>query len=202
MYREGLAAALRASRHVEVVDTVAQPPADLAALRADVVLFDASQPASLQAVRELLRGAHAARIVVVGVADDEAELLAFAEAGVAGYVTSEQPIDDVVGAVRAVACDEMICTPRMAASLLRHVATLAAGLSTSPVSAYAPLTPRESEIVGLIDRGMSNKQIALALQIEVGTVKNHVHNILEKLRVQRRGEAAAQVRHGLVRPMI
>jgi two-component system, NarL family, nitrate/nitrite response regulator NarL len=58
----------------------------------------------------------------------------------------------------------------------------------------SPLTARESEIVRLIDEGLSNKEIAIRLGIEVATVKNHVHNLLEKLRVHRRAEAAAQLR--------
>src|SRR5437773_985410 len=80
----------------------------------------------------------------------------------------------------------------LAASLLRRVATLAA--EQAPVSAAERLTSREREIVRLIDDGLSNKQIAGELHIELPTVKNHVHNILEKLQVQRRSEAAARVR--------
>ena len=80
----------------------------------------------------------------------------------------------------------------MTASLLRRVAALAAGNGGG--LPRAQLTSREREIVGLIDRGLSNKEIARDLGIEVATVKNHVHNILEKLQVHRRGEAAARVR--------
>src|SRR5881296_1366294 len=85
-----------------------------------------------------------------------------------------------------------ICSPRVAACLLRRVAALAAGHGGD--LPRAQLTNREREIVRLIDNGLSNKEIARALGIEVATVKNHVHNILEKLQVHRRGEAAARVR--------
>jgi DNA-binding NarL/FixJ family response regulator len=127
--------------------------------------------------------------------------LAYAEAGVSGYVTCEQPVEDVVRAVKAVARGEMLCTPRVAATLVRHVATLAAGLGAREIPAVTSLTPREIEIVGLIDRGMSNKQIAGTLHIEVATVKNHVHNVLDKLQLKRRGEAAAHLRRQGVAPL-
>ncbi len=84
----------------------------------------------------------------------------------------------------------MLCTPRIAALLLRRVAEAAAPRS----SGLERLTPRETEIVDLIEQGLSNKQIARRLSIELATVKNHVHNILEKLEVARRGEAVARVR--------
>jgi len=198
MYREGLALALRADPGVEVVAALAQAPSDLLALSPDVVLFDVSRSHALETVRSLLGDPSAVKVVVVAISEQEGDVLAYAEAGVSGYVTCEQSVDDVVRVVKAVAHGEMICTPRMAATLVRHVATLAAGLRVQAAPAKLPLTRRELEILGLIDRGMSNKQIARAVQIEVATVKNHVHNILEKLRVQRRGEAAAHLRrHGL-----
>jgi two-component system nitrate/nitrite response regulator NarL len=111
---------------------------------------------------------------------------------------------DAVVVVEAVIRDETICTPRVAATLLRHVATLAAdrGLDASTGRPESSLTRRELEVVRLIDRGMSNKQIAVALQIEVATVKNHVHNLLEKLAVQRRGEAAACLRRRSQEPSV
>ena len=91
----------------------------------------------------------------------------------------------------SVARGEMLCSPRLAATLLRRVATLARGTRRlGPVQ----LTPRELEIVELIDEGLSNKAIATRLSIELATVKNHVHNILEKLEVSSRAAAAARVR--------
>jgi two-component system, NarL family, nitrate/nitrite response regulator NarL len=107
-------------------------------------------------------------------------------------VTREASAEHVAEAVWRAANDELACSPRVAASLLRHVRELAA---LRPPDAAGPgLTPREREIVGLIDEGLSNKQIASRLCIELPTVKNHVHNILEKLHVSRRGEAVARLR--------
>jgi DNA-binding NarL/FixJ family response regulator len=81
---------------------------------------------------------------------------------------------------------------------VRRLHTLASQRTSGPVS--AGLTNREREILVLVDQGSSNKEIARRLGIEVATVKNHVHNILEKLRVRRRAEAAAKVAGRLRRP--
>ena len=197
MYRDGLAAALRNEDGLEVAGAFAQPPDALEALAPDVVLFDVSRPQALGTVRGLVGRMPTAKVVVVAMPEREGDLLAYAEAGVSGYVTCEQSIEDVVGAVQAVARGEMICTPRMAATLVRHVATLAAGLADRPRRGEQALTRRELEIVGLIDRGMSNKQIARALHIEVATVKNHVHNILEKLGARSRAQAVALSRRAI-----
>lgn len=194
MYREGIAGALRAATGVEVVAALSRAPADLAGLHPDIVLHDVSRPHSLDTVRRLLSSVHDVKVIVIALDEHEPELLAYAEAGVSGYVTCEQSMRDVVDAVAAVGRGEMICTPRMAAVLVGHIATLAGARETGASSARSALTPREVEIVGLIDRGMSNKEIGRALHIEVATVKNHVHNVLEKLGVARRGEAVARLR--------
>ncbi|HWH95695.1 MAG TPA: response regulator transcription factor [Baekduia sp.] len=201
LYRDSLASALRQEPGVDVVAAAAEVPSELMALAPHIVLYDVSRQGALEVVRGLLGGDSPVKVVAVAISDDERELLAFAEAGVSGYVTCEQSLVDVVAAVRAVAREEMICTPRVAAALLRHVAALAADLEVEAEVPHASLTRRELEIVQLIERGMSNKQIARTLHIEVATVKNHVHNVLEKLNVDRRGEAAARLRDRLTLPV-
>ena len=86
----------------------------------------------------------------------------------------------------------MRCSPRLAGSLLRRLWSLAPAKAAR--SAHAGLTCREQEIAALIGKGLSNKDIAVRLHIEVATVKNHVHHVLEKLQVTRRGQAAARAR--------
>lgn len=201
LYRDSLASALRQEPGVDVIAALPEVPCELTALAPDILLYDVSREGALEVVRGLLGGLSPIKVVAVAISDDERELLAFAEAGVSGYVTCEQSLADVVAAVRAVAREEMICTPRVAAALLRHVAELAADLEVEAEAPHASLTRRELEIVHLIDRGMSNKQIARTLHIEVATVKNHVHNVLEKLNVDRRGEAAARLRDRLSLPV-
>ena len=96
-------------------------------------------------------------------------------------------------------CDELPCSPRVAASLYRRVAVLSqagdgiCGVGNEHVETVQ-LSRRELQIAELIDRGLSNKEIGRHLGIEAATVKNHIHNMCEKLKVHRRGEAAACVR--------
>jgi two-component system nitrate/nitrite response regulator NarL len=109
------------------------------------------------------------------------------------YVSRDEgSIVDLVAAIDGVARGELRCSPQMAGALARRVADLAvrAGRPAPPVQ----LTGRQLEIVGLIAAGLSNKEIARRLCIEVPTVKNHLHTIFEKLDVHRRGEAVARAR--------
>jgi DNA-binding NarL/FixJ family response regulator len=93
---------------------------------------------------------------------------------------------------------EAVCPPRIAAGLFRRVAALSSASSDqASLQSEARLTAREAEVLALIDDGLSNKQISRRLYIEVPTVKNHVHSILDKLGARSRGEAAARVRGGL-----
>lgn len=193
-YRDALASILRADPGFDVVGALPRAPADLIGLDADVVVCDASGADALAMVSALLAAAPGVRILLVSVPDEDAELLPFAEVGVAGYVTCDQSFEDVIAAIGVVMRGELPCTPRIAGALARHVAALARQVRAPVLADAALLTPREAEILLLIDRGMSNKQIAGMLHIELATVKNHVHNILHKLGVRRRGEAAARLR--------
>lgn len=158
----------------------------------DIVLIDLTIPECQPAIREIGRRVPAARVVVLALPDEESELLAFAEAGVAGFVPRGASLAELVAALESAARGELLVPPRAAAALLRRVSALAAGASDAGGS--AALTARESEIARLIDDGKSNKEIARGLGIEVATVKNHVHNILAKLGLQRRGEVPRTVR--------
>ncbi len=155
-------------------------------LEPDVALVDLTMAESQQTVRALAGAG--VPVVVFGIREREDEIIEYAEAGVAGYVTRDSSLAELIDVVESVARGETLLSPRIAALLLRRVKTAA-----RPGPA-ARLTPREAEIVRLIDDGLSNKQIARRLTIELPTVKNHVHSILEKLEVKRRAEAAARVR--------
>ena len=125
-------------------------------------------------------------MVALAVPEVEREVIACAEAGVAGYVTREgssKMSSKRSRASRAARCSARRGWPRRCS---QRVATLA--LERSPGS-IERLTRRELEILDLIDQGLSNKEIARRLDDELSTVKNHVHNVLEKLNVSRRGEA-------------
>lgn len=195
LYRERLTEILARHPGFGIADTVADAAEllpRLAARPADLVLLDMAMRGSIAVLLALRAAEPHVKIVAVTVGDREEEVLACARAGVGGYVLRDGSPDDLVAVVASVARAEIVCPPRVAAALMRHLATLAPGAGST--SSPGRLTRREGEIVELIDRGLTNKEIARALGVEVATVKNHVHNILEKLRVHRRTEAAALVR--------
>ena len=169
----------------------AELAAELPGLRADVVLVDADA-AGPDALGRLAAAAPESALVVLGVGPAEAELLAYVEAGACGYVTRDDTLEDLGAVVRSAARGEAVCSPRVARALMGRVRTLSR--ERGGAAAQAVLTPREIEIVALIDEGLSNKEIAQRLHIGVPTVKNHVHHLLDKLGVRRRSEAAARVR--------
>ncbi len=198
LYREGLAQMLGREDGLRVVGTVADPQNALAAIgdsRPDVVLVDQAMPGALGFMRAARQGSPAPAIVALGVPDVATEVVAWAEAGIAGYVSRDAGVPELIAMVQGVGRGELLCSPRIAAALLRRVTALSSvhGLPAGS----SRLTARETEVLALVERGCGNKDIARQLGIEVPTVKNHVHNILEKLQVHRRGEAAAHVRLAL-----
>jgi two-component system nitrate/nitrite response regulator NarL len=203
LFSEGLAAALVGRARIEVVGFASDPIEGLQRdreLEPDVVLIDTSMPQAVEAVRAILTTAPGAKVVALAVPEDE-DVLAFAEAGVAGYVTRDASVRHLMTVIEGVVHEEAPCPPKLAAILLKHISVLATRRSLPP--GEARLTHRELEVIELVDLGLSNKEIARQLCIEVPTVKNHVHRILDKLQLGRRAEAAAWVRtnegHHLVR---
>jgi two-component system, NarL family, nitrate/nitrite response regulator NarL len=194
LFRDALAEILRRVPDIEVVGASADDESALEVLNEvvpDVVLLDAQTPEAVHAIRRLAAAHRGLKVVAIAVPELEAEIIGCAEAGVAGYVTEDAGVTELVDAVRCVARGEMLCSPRVAATLLRRVTDLASEREVARPAAR--LTSREVEVVSLIHEGLSNKEIAHTLSIELSTVKNHVHNILEKLGARRRGEAAARV---------
>jgi len=197
LYRDGLADLLADAPGVAVVAAAASPAEVRERLRReppDVVLLTAGSDEGPALVRRIVALAPGTAVVVLGIADDDLAVLSLAEAGVSGYVRIDASGEELLAVVRAVSRGEAPCSPQISGALLRRVAALAR--RETPPAPDRDLTAREREIVGLIDDGLSNKEIATRLHIEVTTVKNHVHHVLEKLSVRRRGEAAAVVRRG------
>jgi two-component system nitrate/nitrite response regulator NarL len=192
LYRDGLRDALARSFHV--VGTSADPIgaiAEIAASETDVVLLDGDLPNSVQAVGAVVDAVPRAKVIALAMPELEGRLIELAEAGISGYVSRDGSIEDLIDVVHSVSRGEMVCSPRMAASLLRRVTTLAA---EHPVRPRVRLTDRQLEITALVDEGLTNKEIAQRLCIELPTVKNHLREIFARLDVSRRAEAAARVR--------
>lgn len=199
LYRDGLAQELGRTPGLEVVGSVPnrlEACESISTLRPDVVLLDMATAGSYGAVSQLRELSPGTRVVALGVANLEGEVLSCAEAGVSGYVPREGSLDQLVEAIQSAVRGELTCSPQLAGSMLRRIAALSADRQGRMGN---ELTPREMEILRLIDEGRSNKDIARRLGIEPATVKNHVHNLLEKLHVHRRGEAAAHARGQSVR---
>jgi two-component system, NarL family, nitrate/nitrite response regulator NarL len=193
LYRDLLAEALRDEEHIELAGSASGDVAAIAVgmFEPGVVVVDANSFAVPNGMRALAAALPEAKIVAVGVPDDDEAVVSLLEAGVGGYVTSDQPLAELVAAVEAAANGELQCPPRMSAALAKRVAALAAGEASNGTD--DPLTARQREIATLVAEGLSNKQIARRLSIENATVKNHVHNILVALGVSRREHVASRL---------
>lgn len=193
LYRDGLARILAQLDDVAAVATYETAIDCIAAARPyrpDIILLDMSSADSATAARLFSAQLPSARIVALAVPEIESRVLACVEAGVSGYVAREGSIDDLIAAIRHSARGEALCSPVIAGGLMRRVATLA-----NDKSVTAQLTAREAQIAEHIAHGLSNRAIAACLGIELCTVKNHVHNILEKLGVGRRADVVGYLRH-------
>jgi two-component system nitrate/nitrite response regulator NarL len=199
IYRDGLAGALAAREEIDVIGAACGGDEALELMLVEtpvVVLCDAASGSGPAIVRAVSAGRRAF-VVALGVVEDEHDVVALAEAGANGFVTRDASLDDLVRIVVRVADGVAACTPRIAAVLLGRVAALAAERPEVVRRDLPRLTARELEIVHLIGDDLSNKEIAGRLHIELSTVKNHVHNVLDKLQVRRRADAVARVRAAL-----
>src|SRR3954466_3626963 len=180
LYREGLEQSLE-SLGFCVAGSAATAADALSALAhhdVDVVLVDMAGVEGTAVASEIAERTPAAAIVALAVPEQESEVLACAEAGVSSYVPREASLADLAAAIEAAVRGEAVCSPRIAASLLRRVRDLS--VRRDERAELPALTSRQWEILRLIDEGLSNKEIAQRLYIEVPTVKNHIHNILDK----------------------
>jgi two-component system nitrate/nitrite response regulator NarL len=194
LYREGMHASLSNRPQFSVVGAASNVDDALRLTvdtHPDVVIVDMATRQSLTVVRRIRHHAPTVPIVGFGVEEVEGEILACAEAGLAGYVPCEASLDDLVMRIESVHRGELLCSPRMAATLFRRLESGQRGDGLPPQGLI--LTAREREVLRLIDGGLANKEIAVQLHIEVSTVKNHVHNLLEKLHVTSRMQAAARL---------
>ena len=164
-------------------------------LHPDVVLLDARIPDGTAAVRRALDIAPGMRIVALAVMETENDVVTWAEAGVIGYIPSSAARSDLPRLIIDIHRGEQVCSAKIAAGLLRRIAVTAKPdtIRGGPFRAAA-LTKRERQAAELIRIGLSDKEIARRLNISLATTKSHVHNLLGKLNVRRRGEVADSLR--------
>jgi DNA-binding NarL/FixJ family response regulator len=192
IYAEGLAECLNNRDDISVTG-IAYNFAELNNLLetapVDLILCDTSDKDAADEVRQLASCFSNVRIVAVALPETETEIIAWAEAGITAYVPRHASLAQLYTAIVAAMRDEVHCSPRITGWLLRE-------LRHQPERSLLGerLTSREMQTLRLISKGLSNKEIASELRISVSTVKNHVHSVLEKLRVHNRSQAAAAIR--------
>ncbi|HBG95492.1 MAG TPA: hypothetical protein DDY14_09265 [Chromatiaceae bacterium] len=162
--------------------------------RPDIIILNASGLEFSFIIKYLRNSSQHSRVMVCGLRNCGAEILAVIEAGAAACETIDGSLEDLLANVQALCDGETICSPRVARILFPEVAANAGAKLCSEERQISRLTRRERQIISLIELGLSNKQIANELSIGLQTAKNHVHNILEKLQLRRRAEAARYAR--------
>jgi two-component system, NarL family, nitrate/nitrite response regulator NarL len=194
LYSDGIRLLLAREEGISVVGQAESAAAMLVMLDdlavTDIVLVDTTMPEAVASMQAIHRRRSRAKVVALGVSEVD-EVIACAEAGATGYVVRDSGAADLVETVRGVTSGEALCSAQITATLLQRIAGLADQRATPD---HEDLTPRQLQVLRLIDEGLSNKEIAARLCIEIATVKSHVHTILEKLGARRRGEAAARMR--------
>jgi DNA-binding NarL/FixJ family response regulator len=202
LFRAGLAAILKAEPDINVVAQASRGRLGVQLareLRPHVILMDLRIPDldGIAATREIIADDAQARVIALTVSGDENDVAAAVLAGACGYLLKDNSVEDVGVAVRAAAAGESWLSPRAAATVLEKVRR--EHVERPPVAEAAELlSPREIEILQLVARGLGNAQIAAELSISPRTAKNHLSNVLTKLGMTNRVQAAIYaVRHGL-----
>jgi len=205
LLREGITAMLNDQPDIKAVSATGKGDALEKAkqIKPQVVLLDLGlkNQNSLRIAELIKRKYPKAEIVVMDLIPVQAEVVEFVKAGVSGFILKDATIDDFLHTIRSVAEGKKVLPPSMTGSLFSQIVEYAvhSGKADRLMKAVK-LTKREHEVVDLISRGMSNKDIARELNIAVHTVKSHVHNTLEKLTLRTRLEIASfALTEGMVR---
>ncbi|HKY56015.1 MAG TPA: response regulator transcription factor [Anaerolineales bacterium] len=200
LFREGLRALFTALPDIDVVGEAADGEAAIKQVEAtqpDVVLMDINMPGlnGIEATRRILSAHPNLGIIMVTMLEDDASVFSAMRAGARGYVLKGAHHDEILQAIRAVAAGQAVFGPAIAARMMNFFQ----GLNSVPQTAHAAqafpeLTEREREVLALIAKGVSNKEIAEKLFISMKTVSNHITNIFSKLQVADRTQAVIRAR--------
>jgi two-component system nitrate/nitrite response regulator NarL len=167
--------------------------------RPDLILMDIHMPEcdGQEATRQIIDEWPEAQIIMLTVSDDDQDVFKAIRNGALGYLVKKIEPEELFARLRGVAQGEAPISRIMASRILREFARI--GTESPPPDSARSLTPRERQVLRLVSKGMTNKEIGAELHIAENTVKNHLRNILEKLHLQNRAQAAAYaVREGLV----
>jgi DNA-binding NarL/FixJ family response regulator len=199
LFREALGTLLDARPEVEVVGEAGDGHQALeraAALAPDVVLMDLHMPVldGIAATRRLRVEQPGVRVLALTTFDDDEDVFAALRAGALGYLLKDVSADRLVEAVQAAARGESVLQPSVAAKVVARFAQLDDAPRSRPQPLVVPLSDRELDVLRLLADGRSNREIATALFLAEGTVKNHVTNVLGKLGARDRTQAALRAR--------
>jgi DNA-binding NarL/FixJ family response regulator len=207
LYRRGLQTILATEDGIEVVGEAADgiEAVDRAEdTLPDVIVMDVSMPkrGGIEACRVIRQRVPSARILMLTSSEDEANLFDAIRAGANGYLLKDVPPEEVAAGIRGLHGGHSLVSPMMAAKLLTEFNHLSSRSSVPGRDLEVPrLTNRELDILGLVARGHLNREIAAELFISENTVRNHIRNILDKLQMHSRMEAAMYaVRQRLIDP--
>jgi DNA-binding NarL/FixJ family response regulator len=165
----------------------------------DVVVMDLNMPGmtGVEATRHITAASPLTRVLVLTISDHDGDVMAAILAGACGYLLKDASIHDLMQGIRSASRGESLISPHIAAKVLQHMR--AVGVAATAAEATADLSDREVEVLKLIANGKDNAQIARELHISPKTVKNHISNILMKLQIENRIQAAVYaVRSGIV----
>jgi DNA-binding NarL/FixJ family response regulator len=206
LFRRGLFVVLGTEDDIEVVaeaENGEEAVARAAEQAPDVVLMDVRMPrvTGIEAARQIRDLLPTTKILMLTVSDEEDDLYEAIKSGANGYLLKEISVEEVAEAIRAVVQGQSLISPSMASKLLNEFNALAKKAAQREQFPTPVLTTRELEVLKLVARGMSNREVADQLFISENTVKNHVRNILEKLHLHSRMEAVMYaVRQRLLDP--
>ena len=205
MFLDGLKAGLEQHVDLNVVGAVSTAQEAIALLEEflpDVVLMDIrlASGTGIEAASSIKQNQPTAQVVMLTASDDEADLYASIKAGASGYLLKGSSADEIAEGVRGAAAGLSPISPSMASQLLAEFAELSKK-DDEPKDPALRLSARELEVLQLVAKGMSNRDIGTQLAISENTAKKHIRNILEKLHLKSRVEAALHaVKQGLVEP--
>jgi len=195
LLREGVAGVVDGHPVLEVAGLYETLREALLALRnydGATVLLDGSFPGGLEAVRTIHEVAPSACVIAFAVSETEENIVAWARAGAAGYIPANAALHELAHCIEGISRGEQICSAALASRLIRSLRAPQVAIEPPRASCVpVPLTTREQEIIRMLAEGLSNKEIARNLHIELSTTKTHVHNLLGKLGLQRRGQIAS-----------
>ena len=194
LLREGIAELIEGNSGLLVASTCEKLTQIFTALQeypGAMVLLDAAFPNGLEALKAIRAADLSARVVVFALSETEENIVAWARAGSAGYIPTTAALREAVQFIESIDRGEQICSAAIASRLMRRIGSLPnSGFDNCDLRLAASLTGREHQIIGMIAEGLSNKEIARRLNIELSTTKSHVHNLLQKLGLERRGQIA------------